>query len=99
VRGRIRLFILQHSALCGRLRSSSHPSPGEIGHIKADLTAISYCHTLTTTGLEASENRLRLHSAARRASDFLQVAPIETASAGTIRLSRPLVPEAVPIGR
>jgi hypothetical protein len=99
VRARIGVFIRLRSVLCRGLRSPSRPSPGDIGHIKADLSAISCCHAIAMTGPETLKNRLRLHSAARRTSDFLQVAPIETASAPTDHRNRIFAAEAVPIGR
>jgi hypothetical protein len=46
-----------------------------------------------------AQSRLWLHSADRRTSGFLQVAPIETASARTDHHARTFIPEAVPIGR
>ena len=86
MRASIRVFIRPRRALCGDSDRPLAHLPSGIGHIKTDLTAISCCHAIAATGPETLKNRWRLHSAARRTSDFLQVAPIETASARTTPL-------------
>lgn len=81
MRGCIRVFIRYRSALLARFRPSPRPPAAESGRIKVDLTGIPCWRGAATTRPEALKNRLWLHSADRRATDFLQVAPIETASA------------------
>ena len=63
---------------------SSLPFPsrsGPFGSIPCNLAGLSLCLPTYTTGFKTRKTNSRLHSAARPASGFLQVAPIETASA------------------
>ena len=87
MRGRIRVFTRNRNAFYALRKAFRHSSPTEFGNVEGSLTAISCQRITAMTGREAPENRLRLHSAARRTTDFLQVAPIETASVPTIRCS------------
>jgi hypothetical protein len=92
-------FALDRNALGTGFRSPSRPASDEFAHIKADpKVRSSWCLTAVTIA-NISKNRLRLHSADRRTTGFLQVAPIETASARPVNFSSAFISEALPIGR
>src|ERR1017187_4048744 len=58
---------------------------GTFGRSASSLPGLFWCLPTCTGGIKTQEKRSWLHSAARPASGFLQVAPIETASARASR--------------
>jgi hypothetical protein len=54
---------------------------GTFGRSASSLPGLFWCLPTCTAGIKTQKTHSRLHSAARPASGFLQVAPIETASA------------------
>ena len=99
MRERTRLLTGERNALATGLKSPFRLYSGEFAGITVDPSVQSPWRLTAVTTPAASKNRLRLHSADRHTSDFLQVAPIETASARMIRVSSAFFPEALPIGR
>ena len=102
VRGRIRVLGRGQNPIHVTVIPSSGPSPPRpdlFGQFKRGLPGISPYVPAHVASVEKPKTSQRLHSAARPASGFLQVAPIETASARTPQRSRAFTSEAVPIGR
>src|ERR1017187_9490690 len=83
-RGRIRVSVGRATPFYGALIQSGLPFPARSGLFKrfpCSIPGLSPCPPTTTAAVNTQKTHLQLHSAARPVSGFLQVAPIETASA------------------